>query len=65
MRGVGGLHLGAGGSVRAQAMINNLKTNLFITDGSIDITLFRPKTLIKSQKFIQLFQRASDMDLEK
>lgn len=49
MRGVDGLHLGVGGSVRVQAMINNLKSNLFITDGSIDITLFRPKTLMKSQ----------------
>ena len=37
MRGAGGLHLGPGGSVRTQAMIKNLKTNLFITDGSIAV----------------------------
>lgn len=41
MRGADSLPLGAGGFVRAQALIKNLKTNLFITDGSISRCLDR------------------------
>ena len=41
MRGAGSLHSRAGGLVRAQAMTKKLKTNLFITDGSISRCLDR------------------------